>query len=486
MSPEPASFVVERHFDPEDQAADPYPLIPVDLPPGVGRLEVRYTYSDPISPDPLETQAGNVVDLGVLAPDGFRGWSGSARQSFILTPDRATPGYLPGPLAAGRWHVLLGLYKLAPAGCDVQAEIRWTLTEPGDTPAPAPLSWAGLFERVARQKAGWYHGDLHSHSHHSEAQGSLHDLLTAARAQGLDFLAITEHNTVSHLVEMAGWPEPPSPLVIPAMELTTYHGHANALGIRQWHDFRRRTPEQMAVLRAEVQAEGALFVVNHPKMTGPPWELGDEALADAVEVWQQPWHVFNYQSLAVWDRLLKQGHRLTAVGGSDKHQAPFDGSLGFHEVGQPCTWVYAEELSVPALLAGLRAGHTFISAGPAGPRLELTATASGSTAMMGDMLSLPDGQEARLCCGVTGADGHFLLLVSATGALLIPIARDDWSYEQPVVASDGYWRAEIIEPPPAHQRDEPAAHMAVALSNPIYLSPTQVGNLSHMGYNGRT
>ena len=112
---EPAALVIERHFDPEDQAADPYPLIPFDLPPGVTCLEVRYTYSDPISPDPLEAQPGNVVDLGVLAPDGFRGWSGSARLSFTLTPEWATPGYLPGLLPAGRWHVLLGLYKLAPA-----------------------------------------------------------------------------------------------------------------------------------------------------------------------------------------------------------------------------------------------------------------------------------------------------------------------------------------------------------------------------------
>ncbi len=294
------------------------------------------------------TQPGNVVDLGVLAPDGFRGWSGSARQSFVLTPGWATPGYLPGPLAAGRWHVLLGLYRLAPAGCDVRIEIRWTLAEPGVASAAPPLSWDSLFERVTRHEAGWYRGDLHSHSHHSEAQGALHDLLAAAQAQGLDFLAITEHNTVSHLVDMAGWPEPPSPLVIPAMELTTYHGHANALGIRRWHDFRRCTPEQMAALRAEVQAEGALFVVNHPKVTGPPWEWGSEAQADAIEVWQHPWHVFNYQSLAAWDRLLKHGCRIAAVGGSDKHQAPFDGSLGFHEVGQPCTWVYAEELSVPA------------------------------------------------------------------------------------------------------------------------------------------
>jgi len=73
-------------------------------------------------------------------------------------------------------------------------------------------------------------------------------------------------------------------------------------------------------------------------------------------------------------------------------------------------------------------------------------------------------------CRVTGADGHLLRLVSAADALLIPIDGDDWSHEWPATAGDGYWRAEVIEPPPAHQRDDPPLTCAVALSNPIYLS----------------
>jgi hypothetical protein len=90
--------------------------------------------------------------------------------------------------------------------------------------------------------------------------------------------------------------------------------------------------------------------------------------------------------------------------------------------------------------------------------------------MMGQALPLPDGQEAHLCCRVIGADGLFLRLVSAAGTFLIPIGGDDWGHEQPVTPGDGYWRAEVIEPPPVHQRDDPAAHMVVALSNPIYLA----------------
>lgn len=470
--------VIERHWSRADQAADPYPRLPFDLPPGAGRLEIRYEYSDPISSDITDQRQGNVIDLGLIGPDGFRGWSGSARRAATLTAGQATPGYLPGPLVPGRWQVLLGLYRIAEAGCEVRVEIEFELTrsdtgepERSDTALRAgQCAWEGLLARVAERGARWFKGDLHCHSHHSEAEGAPADVLAAARAQGLDFVAITEHNTVSHLLELAGRPEPPEPLVIPAVEITTYRGHANALGIRHWPDFRCLSAAHMASLRAAVQASGALFVVNHPKMTGPPWEWGDIQQADAVEAWQQPWTMFNYQSLGVWDGLLKQGHRLVAVGGSDKHQGPFDGSLGYHEIGQPATWVYAEELSVPGLLAGLRAGHVLISAGPRGPRLELGAQAAGGEAMMGDALALRPGETARLYCRVSGGAGHLLRLVSAHGKREMAIDSDDFQVESTAASGDGYWRAEVVEPPPAHQWDDAAAQMVVALSNPIYIT----------------
>jgi len=37
------------------------------------------------------------------------------------------------------------------------------------------------------------------------------------------------------------------------------------------------------------------------------------------------------------------------------------------------------------------------------------------------------------------------------------------------VTGDTYWRAEVIEPPEAPLDQEPAALMAKALSNPIYI-----------------
>ena len=48
-----------------------------------------------------------------------------------------------------------------------------------------------------RQGAGWYRGDRHCHTFHSDAAGSPERLHAAARQAGLDFLAIADHNTIS-------------------------------------------------------------------------------------------------------------------------------------------------------------------------------------------------------------------------------------------------------------------------------------------------
>jgi hypothetical protein len=55
-------------------------------------------------------ERGNALDIGMFDDSGiglgnargFRGWSGGARTSFAISATDATPGYLPGPVHAGR------------------------------------------------------------------------------------------------------------------------------------------------------------------------------------------------------------------------------------------------------------------------------------------------------------------------------------------------------------------------------------------------
>jgi len=476
-------IVLERHFDAEDRARDEFPLLPFQVGSGVGRLHLSYEVSHALSADKAGWEEGNIVDIGLFDPRGasfpggrgFRGWSGTSKKKIAIGPTEATPGYLPGPIQPGTWHVLLGLYQLAPEGCDVRVVIRLERGEgpvAPEVPLPCPFDPAPVATGPR-----WFRGDLHCHSHHSDGTAPLADLVAAARAQGLDFVAVTEHNTVSHLpylramsgrvgADLAAAPL----LLIPGVEVSTYHGHANIWPVEDWFDFRIWREEQMRVVREMARERGALFSVNHPKDDGPPWAFDDLFEPDCIEVWGAPWFISNYQALAVWDRLLRAGRRVTAVGGSDKHQGPFTGELGWYELGTPTTWVWAEELSIPAIVAGLRAGHVFISEGPDGPRVELTAEAGGRRAAMGDALPVASGDPLRLTCRVWGGVGCVLRLVSARRVLEAEVDREEFVHEWEVrVEGDRYFRPEVIDPPEEPLEEEPAALMARALGNPVYV-----------------
>ncbi len=470
------SITLTRHFDPADRARDEFPLLPFEVPDGVGRLHVSYEVSDALGADKAGQEQGNIVDVGLFDPRGadflrgrgFRGWSGTARREFSVGPADATPGYLPGPLIPGTWHVVLGLYQLLPGGCDLRVTVR---LEPGAGGGTTLLPCA--FER-APIVAGprWFRGDLHAHSHHSDGSAPLVDLIRAAQAQGLDFIAITEHNTVSHLPRLHALSSPPGPpLLIPGMEISTYHGHANVWPVDDWLDFRCWQDDQMRRVRELARQRGALFSVNHPKDDGPPWAFGELFNPDCIEVWGAPWFISNYQSLAVWDGLLRQGRRVTAVGGSDKHQGPFSGELGWYELGTPTTYVWADALSIPAIVAGLRAGRVWISEGPHGPRLELLAEAGERRAGMGQELPVAPGDTLRLRCRVGGGAGCILRLISAVRTLETPIDADEFVYEWQLRPSDDrYFRPEVIDPPEEPLDVEPGALMMRALGNPVYLS----------------
>jgi hypothetical protein len=398
-----------------------------------------------------------------LTGAGFRGWSGSSRTAFHLSEGTATPGYLPGPIYAGIWHIVLGLYQLAPQGCEYRVTVSLEQTHTRASPL------AQLSETAPCPGPRWYRGDLHAHTWHSDGSAPLDDLVAAARAQSLDFVAVTEHNTVSHLPLLQGWSSPDL-LLIPGVEISTYHGHANVWPVDGFVDFRCTSTEEMARVRDAVRSRQALFSVNHPRDGGPDWEFDGLLNADCVEVWGGPWIISNYQALALWDALLRQGQRVNAVGGSDKHQGPFSGELGWYELGTPCTWVFAEELSSEAIMAGVQAGRAVISESPIGPSLEMTAEWAGGRVVMGDTLELPAGTLFQLHCETTGAAGHVLRLVSQGETHQVPIDSDDFDIVLELVArQDSYWRPEVIEPPEVPLEEEPAALMAKALGNPIYL-----------------
>jgi hypothetical protein len=488
---------LRHHFTRGDKARSDYAYVPFSLPQAARRLHVSYRYSASMSSDQVE--GGNVIDIGLFDPRGsdfpggagFRGWSGSARSEFTVGLEEATPGYLPGPLPAGEYKVILGLYRIWEAGADVEIEIEAELDPSLTLPAEAAEdsgSGEGTVDTSGSQRdispppvassrgelegGLWLRGDLQSHTVHSDAKGTLEQLIGKARAIGLDFLAVTDHNTVSHHPFLPA-PADEKLILIPGQESTTYYGHMNIWNTSRWCDFRCRNDEEMAAVIALAHAHGGICSINHPKQGGPAWEYSTDLPVQTMEVWQGPWLHRNTESLALWDRLLNEGRRLPAVGGSDYH-CPSGEDTNYLRLGQPTTWVKAHKRSAVGILEALVAGRTCISAMPEGPWLDLSATVNGKTVGMGEAIGRSDDGMMRVTVEIHSGRGRVLRLI-ADGEIAHEVSIEEETATVEVdLTVQAYVRAELIGDMPADQlppnvpADLNLKGWRWALSNPVY------------------
>lgn len=378
--------VHRRRVTLEDRAAGPYLELPVEVPPGSRSLAVELRYD----------RAAGVVDLGCLGPEGFRGWSGGARERFVLGPDHATPGYLPGELAPGDWRVLLGLHRVPAAGLDLQVSaVAADRAAPPD-PAPArppPPARPPRRDLPAYGGMRWLAGDLHAHTVHSDGALTVVELACLAAGRGLDFLAVTDHNTVSHHAELAAAGGYAGLTLLPGQEVTTDRGHAGALGPVGWVDFRRPAGDWLAA----VQGRGGLLSVNHPLAADCAWQHRLPGPPPLAEVWHSSWWDRRWGGPLAW--WAATGPRVVPVGGSDWHRPGSDAPPG-----TPTTWVLAADGDV---LGALAAGRVAVTAGRHGPALlrvgpaELVAVDADGTFLVapdgsrrvvrGDRVDLPAG-----------------------------------------------------------------------------------------------
>jgi hypothetical protein len=407
----PRTASTTGHLDPG--AAD-WVYLPVQVPPGVNRLSVSYSYSKPAV---AAGELTNSCDIGVfdergveLGGAGFRGWSGGFRTEFEIGADHATPGYLPGPIRAGLWHIILGPYKVSPVGLDYSVTV--TL---GFGPDPAPFQPAYPPQSVPGSGQRWYRGDSHLHTVYSDGKRLPEQVAAGARAAGLNFIMTTDHNTSSsHGVwgPLAG----PDLLIVTGEEITTRNGHVLALGIPpgQFVDWRYRANEDVfAHIADSVRRSGGIVVPAHPycPYVGCRWKFG-YADADAVEVWNGPWTIDDEITVETWDAMLVSygrhgGRWLPAVGNSDAHSEP-------QVIGMPQTVVLADTLSRDALLAGITAGRSYLAESSA-VQLDLTATAGRRNAGMGARLPADPATQVTVSFTVAGVPNGVTRLITDEG-----------------------------------------------------------------------
>lgn len=348
----------------DDRLAGPVAEVPVEVRPGTAALTVRLAYD----------RSAGVLDLGCAGPAGFRGWSGGARSEYTIAPGWATPGYLPGEIEPGVWRILVGLHRVPLGGLPYEIRVIRHVRPPARprrrrarfscVPGPVPREPAAVRRRLP-SLAGfrWLAGDLHAHTDHSDGTLSVYELACVAAAAGLDFLAVTDHNTVSQHAELAAASALAGIVLVPGQEVTTDLGHANALGDVGWIDF-RRPPDEWA---KAVRDRGGVLSVNHPVAGDCAWRHPMADRPRTVELWHWSWWDRTWGAPLAWAQAWTDDP--VVVGGGDYHR-PEEG----HPPGAPATWVLAEgdgrgPEAAAAIVRAVAEGRTAVSVSPEGPLL---------------------------------------------------------------------------------------------------------------------
>jgi len=260
--------------------------------------------------------------------------------------------------------------------------------------------------KVVRAEPGWYRGDFHAHTNFSDGSLTPPQLVEVARAEGLDFFAITDHNRIEAFPQFG---DTGNFLVIPGMEITRkVGGDFNVFGMEGWRDWMRDvclnkitflpgdvawTPNEMLERTA---ADGLFNSINHPLLMPWAWLDGDTDLRNVhgLEIWNDPsWPDNardNPRAVALWTNLLNAGHRIVGLGGSDYHKpvpTPKENKLP-DRLGAPRTFVYARLLSGEAVLEGVWERRVYVSMGP---RANFQAEANGRVFDIGSDLGPVQG-----------------------------------------------------------------------------------------------
>jgi len=385
--------------------------VPFRVPSGVHRISVDFSYTNQAE--------RTVLNLGLADPLQVRGWSGSNKSHVTLSETDATPSYLPGSITEGEWKLLIGVSNIrSTQNSHYRAEIRFNYNTEDQSFTRTPLS----------TDHRWYRGDLHMHTAHSDGSCisqsgrqvpcPLFFTVQTAATRGLDFIAITDHNSDAHYSDMRELqPYFDRLLLIPGREMTSFWGHFNIYGLTRFIDYRATAGEGMTIndILRQVRADGGIASINHPLSEGgeicrgchwePPMQI-DFSLLTSVEIINGGREM--QQAMPFWNEHLAQGEHLTGVGGSDNHNAlSAPGSTG--SIGWPTTVVEADELSVAAILDGIRRGRVFVDLTASRDRvLDLEVVGAQAHARMGESIEGSAQQQFEFTALVSGCSGSSL------------------------------------------------------------------------------
>jgi len=333
------------------------------------------------SPDPLlslRKTLRNLLNLTMLDGEGRpRGrWDRNTilqqGEDDLICEAWASPGFIAGVIVPGPWTVTLEVHEV------ISPRVEYRLRIEGLQHAPAPPARRALAgrrrsPRVSQEfpepsPGGWLRGEIHTHTTASDGLYEPAQLVERAQELGLEFLAITDHNSTTALESVKHAPLP----ILPGCEITTFFGHFLVYGISAappWYEDDVLIPPRQLQRRLP-QRHRPLFSLGHPFVLGNPICCGcrldapfDAEKVDLVEVWTRGHSdpLADAQALMLFDKLRADGHPVVAVCGRDWHGPAQESAVTCRRY--PALMVRAEPRP-GAILNALQRGAAYLSTGP--------------------------------------------------------------------------------------------------------------------------
>ncbi|MBX7258108.1 MAG: CehA/McbA family metallohydrolase [Candidatus Hydrogenedentes bacterium] len=349
----------------------------------------------------------------------------------------------------------------------VEVEQKTDPANPADFPGANPVPFESP---VLSKDAGWYKGDLHVRSIHGSGKETVGQLVKRADKSGLDFIAITDRNTMASVFDSDFQSD--KVVLIPALEWgTDERGVALIYGPRTFPELTNDIKDDQGVCQ-RVQAQGGIFAIAHPCFPNSPWQRG-LSYVNAIEVWSRDWRgvpplaldqlmeeykrrvddklVYsisraaktpdlsaNGQAAMFWDYELVRGLKACAIGGSQSSSPEVP-------MGKPLTYVYAKEKSVRGILEGLRLGRTYVSSDIDGPTILFSATAVTKSATKGKFSDIGVGGILPL-----GMPIQFQIQVARAKGLKVELLRNGWPILTKIVESSKVAVFYLTDTPPSY------------------------------------
>ena len=347
--------------------------------------------------------------------------------------------------------------------------------------SPKPLPAVALTDQAPDDGLEDYVGVLHVHTTYShDAHGTFADVVRVANAQGLDYVILTEHNTLQPLRDgQQGWHG--AVLVLVGVELSTPGGHYLALNVAEEIDPHGRTTQ--AVID-DVNRQGGMGFIAHPYFRKRRWTDWDVRGVTGIEVYNvahdtldenrlrlalwtltvpPEWFYLSlidrpYDPLEAWEEMIARHGRFVGIGATDAHEFHLAG-LKFasyeilFQIIRTHVLVPSPSLTPEGVYEALRQGHTYLA-------IELTARARGFSfvALRGKRLLGVMGDDVAL-------QPDLVLRVTLPAPAELTLLRDGRAVHTTTAAQ---WQIPVTQP--GVYRLEAMRHGTPWIfSNPIYV-----------------